>query len=160
MSLTSGVRLHIHLWNEVVRFIFSFILQIWYVEIRISRSISESPLDFEITRINCNSNRTHLLSAIWLVESNLRIACRLGVDYTCRLWVDMYRDSQVALLHLIPIYLYALIIITKTYLYNFDPLKPHFYLVKLRFTGGIHFFLFLLSHRLWVLIRTASSRRF
>ena len=26
-------------------------------------------------------------------------------------------------------------IITKTYLYNFDPLKPHFYIVKLGFTG-------------------------
>ena len=26
-------------------------------------------------------------------------------------------------------------IITKTYLYNFDPLEPHFYIVKLRFTG-------------------------
>ena len=25
--------------------------------------------------------------------------------------------------------------ITKTYLYNFDPLEPHFYIVKLRFTG-------------------------
>ena len=27
------------------------------------------------------------------------------------------------------------IIITKIYLYNFDPLKPHFYIVKLGFTG-------------------------
>ena len=26
-------------------------------------------------------------------------------------------------------------VITKTYLYNFDPLKPHFYIVKLGFTG-------------------------
>ena len=26
-------------------------------------------------------------------------------------------------------------IITKTYLYNFDPLEPHFYLVKVGFTG-------------------------
>ena len=26
-------------------------------------------------------------------------------------------------------------IITKTYLYNFDPLKSHFYIVKLGFTG-------------------------
>ena len=26
-------------------------------------------------------------------------------------------------------------IITKTHLYNFDPLIPHFYIVKLRFTG-------------------------
>ena len=25
--------------------------------------------------------------------------------------------------------------ITKTFLYNFDPLKPHFYIVKLWFTG-------------------------
>ena len=32
--------------------------------------------------------------------------------------------------------------ITKTRLYNFDPLKPHFYKVKLGFTGGYMFFLF------------------
>ena len=37
----------------VVRFIFFSVLQIWYVEVWISRSISESPLDFEITRIDC-----------------------------------------------------------------------------------------------------------
>ena len=51
--------------------------------------------------------------------------------------------------------------ITKTYLYNFDPLKPHFYIVKLGFTGV--YIIFLISahrHRLWVLVRTASSRRF
>ena len=29
----------------------------------------------------------------------------------------------------------------KTYLYNFDPLKPHFYLVKLRFSGVYIIFL-------------------
>ena len=52
--------------------------------------------------------------------------------------------------------------ITKTRLYNFDPLKRHFYIVKLWFTGVyIIFFLFLLKkHRLWVLVRTASPRRF
>ena len=32
---------------------FSWTLQIWYVEVRISRSISESPLGFEITRVDC-----------------------------------------------------------------------------------------------------------
>ena len=51
--------------------------------------------------------------------------------------------------------------ITKTYLYNFDPLKPHFYIVKLGFTGV--YIIFLISaqkHRLWVLVRTASPRRF
>ena len=39
----------------VVRFIFSSILQIWYVKLRVSRSISDSPLDFEITRVDCIS---------------------------------------------------------------------------------------------------------
>ena len=50
-----------------------------------------------------------------------------------------------------------LYVITKTYIYNFDPLKSHFYIVKLRFTGV--YIIFLISaekHRLWVLIRTAS----
>ena len=42
--------------------------------------------------------------------------------------------------------------ITKTYRYNFDYLKPHFYIVKLRSTGV--YIIFLISaqnHRLWVL---------
>ena len=33
------------------------------------------------------------------------------------------------------------ICITKTYLYNFDPLEPHFYIEKLGFTGVIIIFL-------------------
>ena len=48
--------------------------------------------------------------------------------------------------------------ITKTYLYNSDPLKPHFYIVKLGFTGV--YIIFLISaqnHRLLVLVRTASE---
>ena len=36
-------------------------------------------------------------------------------------------------------------VITKTWLYNFDPLKPHFYIVKLGFTG-VYIFLFLLEN--------------
>ena len=32
---------------------FSSLLQIWYVDVQISRSISESPLEFEITRVDC-----------------------------------------------------------------------------------------------------------
>ena len=47
----------------------------------------------------------------------------------------------------------------ETYLYNFDPLKPHFYIVKLGFT--IVYICFLISaqkHRLCVLVRTASPR--
>ena len=50
--------------------------------------------------------------------------------------------------------------ITKTRLYNSDPLKPQFYIVKLEFTGV--YIIYLISaqnHRLWVLVRT-SPRRF
>ena len=48
--------------------------------------------------------------------------------------------------------------IMKICLYNFDPLQPHFHIVKLGFTG-VHI-IFLISaqkHRLWVLIRTGYS---
>ena len=44
--------------------------------------------------------------------------------------------------------------ITKTRLYNFHPLTPHFYIVKLGFTGV--YFIVLISaqkHRLWVLVK-------
>ena len=41
------------------------------------------------------------------------------------------------------IYLYT---IKKTYLYNFDPLKPHFYIEKLGFTGIDIIFVFLLKN--------------
>ena len=52
-------------------------------------------------------------------------------------------------------------VIRKTYLYNFDTHKPHFYIVKLGFTGVC--IIFLISahkHRLWVLVRAASVRQF
>ena len=49
----------------------------------------------------------------------------------------------------------------KTCLYNFDPLKPHFYIVKLGFTGVyVNFLISAQKCRLWVLVRTASLRRF
>ena len=51
--------------------------------------------------------------------------------------------------------------ITKTCLYNVDPLKPHFYIVKLGF-AGVYIILLISAqkHRLWVLVRTTSVRRF
>ena len=49
--------------------------------------------------------------------------------------------------------------ITKTSQYNFDFLKPHFFIVKLGFTGV--YIIFLISaqkHRLWVLTIIVSSK--
>ena len=51
-------------------------------------------------------------------------------------------------------------IITKTSPCNEHPLTPHFYIVKLGFTGVYFFLMFAPKHRLWVLVRTASLRRF
>ena len=51
--------------------------------------------------------------------------------------------------------------ITKTCLYDVDPIKPHFYIIKFGFTGV--YIIFLISaqkHRLWILVRTTSPRRF
>ena len=39
--------------------------------------------------------------------------------------------------------------ITKTCLYNADPLKPHFYIVKLGFTGVYFFLVSAQNHKLW-----------
>ena len=51
--------------------------------------------------------------------------------------------------------------IMKPRLYSFDPLKPHFYTLKLGFTGlYINFLFSAQNHRLWVLVRTASSNFF
>ena len=55
----------------------------------------------------------------------------------------------------------SLLYITRTYLYNFDPFKPHSYIVKLGFTGV--YIIFLVSARgrgVWMLVGTASARRF
>ena len=40
------------------------------------------------------------------------------------------------------------------------PITPHSYIVRLRCTGVYIFLIFALKHRLWVLVRTASVRRF
>ena len=69
------------------------------------------------------------------------------------------KKDQVSCLFLAHLITFCLI--TKTRLYNFYPLKPHFYTVKLRFTGI--YIIFLISaqkHNLWILLRPASSRQF
>ena len=47
--------------------------------------------------------------------------------------------------------------IMKTYLYDFDPLKPHLSGV---YRGKHYFLISAQKHRLWVLVRTASVSRF
>ena len=44
--------------------------------------------------------------------------------------------------------------------FHIDPITPHFYIVKLGFTGAYIFLIFALKHGLWILVRTTSLRRF
>ena len=64
---------------------------------------------------------------------------------------------QVYILLLKTLIMYLLI--TKTCLYNFDPLKPYLYIVKLGFAGV--YFIFLISaqkHILWVHVEAVLTR--
>ena len=62
---------------------------------------------------------------------------------------------------LVSVHLFVHSSITKIPLNNFDPLKPHFYIVKMGFRGVCVIFLISAQkHRLWVLVRTASLRWF
>ena len=82
--LIKGVKLHVPLWNSVVWLVFSSFLQIWYVEVRISRSVSEGPFDFEITRVDCIS----LISSRSSVRGGRKPECpeKNHLTYQCRIW--------------------------------------------------------------------------
>ena len=77
-------------------------------------------------------------------------------DFVCPGWADQYKNMPIQIYwKMLPpkmkwICQCGKYSITKTRLYNFDPLKPHYYIVKLGFTGV--YIIFLISaqtHRLW-----------
>ena len=61
-----------------------------------------------------------------------------------------YQAILFIILYIVYIFLlvqyFCFLYIMKTCLYNFDPLKPNFYIVKLGFTGVYIIFLFLLKN--------------
>ena len=93
MSLTSRVQLHIYLLNVVNQISFSSILQIWYVEVRISWSILESPLEFKITRVNCTILLCLQTHPKWKTLNN---DVSIGRDD----WHVVYVDMAICLHHL------------------------------------------------------------
>ena len=79
---------HIYLLNVVNRISFYSGLQIWYVEVRISRSISESPLEFEITRVDCSIFSWPLLCRFLMALLNLNPFSPAEKTDTCANSVD------------------------------------------------------------------------
>ena len=74
----------------------------------------------------CGSSDAYAQSPIWATDK--RLCIKLSQGLFC-MSANSKGSGETAL------------IITKTCLYNFDPLKPHFYIVKLGFTGVYIIFL-------------------
>ena len=101
---------------------------------------------------------TYMYGRKWVRKVSITRVIRLcnSLNKMFVLWLTVHTLWNQLLLQLS-----LVLFITKTCLYNFDHLKPHFYIVKLGFTGV--YIIFVISaqkHRLWVLVRTASTRRF
>ena len=86
--------------------------------------------DRQTNRQDCE-NSLDTASAVFLIHpSSLNSLDRWIINYynVSLIFLNNYKRA-------------AFVTITKTYLYNFDPLKPHFYIVKLGFTGVYIIFL-------------------
>ena len=101
------------------------------------------PKMFESLRLYCKCDSGYDYRSLWSDPpwSDLWFSFVLAADYC---WVLCCFTDAVD--------------ITKTCLYDFYPLKPHFYTVKLGFTGV--YIIFLISaqkHILYVLVRVTST---
>ena len=101
------------------------------------------------------------LNILYFLKNRKNIS-KLPLNYSylsldMALWLTLRRSNN---LWLEPISMVPKIFkpfITKTNLYNFDPIQSHFYIVKLGFTGL--YIIFLISaqkYRLWIHVRTDS----
>ena len=96
--------------------------------------------------------KTQIRQCYWRADLNLRWAHRYEVTFFClcgsknNVWlilVNLSRKSMViqetrvsyTINYMYPTLSLFVQYITKTCLYNFDPLEPHFYIEKLGFTG-------------------------
>ena len=84
-----------------------------------------------------------LVVSYWQYQGGSSVAALLFVCRWSRIWASAWKKKKKKKN------------ITKTCLYNFYPLKPHFNIVKLGFTG-VFYLISAPKHRLWVLVRTAS----
>ena len=81
--------------------------------------------------------------------------CSDAIETYIYIYIYIYQKDDIAF-KLTYIFLSCNIMITCPC--TIDPLTPHFYMVKLGFTGiYILFLIFAQKHKLWVLVRTASS---
>ena len=129
--LTSGVKLHIHLLNVVVQFIVFLTLSTL-----ICRSTDISKCFSESLGIRDNGSRLYL-SFSETGFSKTPEHAEWDQGYQARkIKKKTQKNQDTRMGSMVPRKN-----ITKTCLYNFDPLKSHFHIVKLGFTGVYIIFL-------------------
>ena len=101
-----------------------------------------------------NNNKTYIQPMCNEPWWNTKIIQSISIpSWTSVLNMKTFRSRQVLHLHLYttiirPQRSHSLISITKTCLYTFYSLKPHFYIVKLVYRGTLYFSYFCSKHRL------------
>ena len=93
----------------------------------------------------------HQLRSLVFLNSTRKKGLAFCADCIRNMWIVSLQENVCEMSNSFPG-------IMKTCLYNFDLLKPHFYKVKLGFTGVyINLLISAQKHRLWVIVRTASA---
>ena len=106
-----------------------------YIQISFSFSYTKTCI-FRLNNKTTSVSKTNYLELIWLLKLSYikkKYVCPISYVRLC----GWRRNKTVGdfLINLCKAKIPIRLAIKKIYLYNFDPLKPHFYLVKLRFTG-------------------------
>ena len=118
-------------------------------------------MEFNVERMSTWMKETQKETENLMISVNHELELLQKEKAEWKLEIETSKQDNEDLIRCLTGTLFLFTVITKTYLYNYDPTKPHFYIVKLGFTGV--YIIFLISaqkHRLWVLVRTASPRRF
>ena len=135
------------MWLFDLFFFFSSILQIWYVAVRISQSISESPLGFELMRADCICAQRRN----WTIITKTRLFKYIE-NYTTKNWKFSDKNSD-SFFHITAQNIdcgYSLepprrggsneypqsMFLSRNKKNNVYPCKPQFYYIKVRLKGS------------------------
>ena len=106
--------------------------------------LSEIFLAFEMSNACSTQHCSPSLENVQTIYTFLTHSCKCKLNYTIHFYLWRVHNKKTN--NKISKQKTYFRIITKTCQYNFDPLEPHLYMVKLGFTGVYIIFLFLLKN--------------
>ena len=107
-------------------------------------------MEFNVERMSSRMKETQKETENLIISVNHKLELLQKEKAEWKLEIETSKQDNADLIRRLTGTLFLFTFITKTYLYNFDPIKPHFHIVKLGFTGV--YIIFLISaqkHRLW-----------